>query len=72
MVLFHNIIEVLDLTYDHRYFHVGMALVHLKNGDDNSPTPNGYAAWRLQRTELGRAAASIRFNTAAPMAASVC
>ena len=48
------------------------ALVHLKRDGESTPTPNNYTAWRLQRTELGRPAASIRFKTATPMAASVC
>ena len=34
--------------------------------------PKRYAITRRQRTESGRPAASIRFRTATPMAASVC
>src|SRR5208283_2433400 len=37
-----------------------------------APTPSRYAMIRWLRTESGRPAASIRFRTATPMAASVC
>ena len=37
-----------------------------------TPVPGRYAMTRWQRTDFGRPAASIRFRTATPMAASVC
>jgi TolA-binding protein len=39
---------------------------------DLTLTRGVYAATRLRRTDFGRPAASIRFSTATPMAASVC
>src|SRR3954465_1330839 len=44
----------------------------LPDGRRDTPTPSCYAVTGWRRTESGRPAASIRFSTATPMAASVC
>jgi hypothetical protein len=48
------------------------ALVHTRMEGEVTPGPIRYAITRRQRTEFGRPAASIRFRTATPMAASAC
>jgi hypothetical protein len=48
------------------------ALVHSTTKVEMAPNPSCYAMVGWRRTESGRPAASIRFSTATPMAASVC
>ena len=52
---------------------ISMALVHLaERRRAESDGPRRYAMTRWQRANSGCPAASIRFRTATPMAASVC
>src|SRR3954471_16062138 len=51
---------------------VRLALVHFQTEGELAPTPGCYAVTSWRRMESGRPAASIRFSTATPMAASVC
>jgi hypothetical protein len=51
---------------------IDTALVHFQTEGEMAPTPSCYAVTGWRRTESGRPAASIRFSTATPMAASVC
>jgi isopenicillin N synthase-like dioxygenase len=50
----------------------GQARVHTGMVGEVTPGPIRYAISCRQRTEFGRPAASIRFRTVTPMAASVC
>jgi hypothetical protein len=57
---------------DSAVWRLDAALVHFQMGAGLPQTPSCYAMTGWRRTESGRPAASIRFSTATPMAASVC